>query len=65
VLKVAHAFDLLCRNVRESSSSGSALRDEPLVRDRIATLAAEIEVGRRLMIHCAEPAGRHRQSSVP
>jgi len=56
VLKVAHAFDLLCRDVRESSSSGSALRDEPLVRDRIATLAAEIEVGRRLMIHCAELA---------
>ena len=28
----------------------------PLVRDRIGTLAAEIEVGRRLMIHCAELA---------
>jgi len=52
-LKVAHAFELLCRDVRES---GLALRDDALVRDRIATLAAEIEVGRRLMIHCAELA---------
>jgi alkylation response protein AidB-like acyl-CoA dehydrogenase len=52
VLKVAHAFDLLCRDVREAAS----LRDDPLVRDRIAALAAEIEVGRRLMIRCAEVA---------
>ena len=53
VLKVAHAFELLCRDVR---AAGPALRDDALVRDRIATLAAEIEVGRRLMIHCAELA---------
>ena len=54
MLKVAHAFDLLCRDVREPAPQ-LQLRD-PLVRDRIATLAAEIEVGRRLMIHCAELA---------
>ena len=53
VLKVAHAFDLLCRDVRDA---GPALRDNALVRERIATLAAEIEVGRRLMIGCAELA---------
>jgi alkylation response protein AidB-like acyl-CoA dehydrogenase len=53
VLKVAHAFDRLCEVVREE---GAARRDDPLIRDRIATLAAEIEVGRRLMIHCAELA---------
>jgi alkylation response protein AidB-like acyl-CoA dehydrogenase len=52
VLKVAHAFDMLCREVR----AGGSLRDDALVRERIATLAAEIEVGRRLMIHCAELA---------
>jgi alkylation response protein AidB-like acyl-CoA dehydrogenase len=52
VLKVAHGFDLLCKAVRHLP----ALRDDPLVRERIATLAAEIEVGRRLMIHCAELA---------
>ena len=56
VLKVAHAFDLLCRDVRASSSPAGALREDPVVRDRIAALAAEIEVGRRLMIHCAELA---------
>jgi alkylation response protein AidB-like acyl-CoA dehydrogenase len=53
VLKVAHAFDLLCRDVRDA---GPTLRDDALVRDRIASLAAEIEVGRRLMIQCAELA---------
>jgi alkylation response protein AidB-like acyl-CoA dehydrogenase len=52
VLKVAHAFDILCGEVRGTPS----LRDDALVRERIATLAAEIEVGRRLMIHCAELA---------
>ena len=51
VLKVAHAFDLLCRDVREFS-----LRHDAVVRDRVAALAAEIEVGRRLMIHCGELA---------
>ncbi len=52
VLKVAHAFDLLCRDLRASPD----LRRDALVRDRIGTLAAEIEVGRQLMLHCAELA---------
>lgn len=52
VLKVAHGFDLLCRELRATT----ALRNDPLVRDRVGQLAAEIEVGRRLMIHCAELA---------
>ena len=53
VLKVVHAFDLLCADVR---AAGAALRDDARVRERIAALAAEIEVGRRFMIHCAELA---------
>jgi alkylation response protein AidB-like acyl-CoA dehydrogenase len=52
VLKVAHGFDLLCREIRATPS----LRADPVVRDRIGELAAGIEVGRRLMIHCAELA---------
>lgn len=52
VLKVAHAFDLLCRDVRAVPE----LRRDPLVRERIGALAAEIEVGRQLMLHCAELA---------
>jgi alkylation response protein AidB-like acyl-CoA dehydrogenase len=52
VLKVAHGFDCLCRQLRALP----ALRDDPVVRDRIGMLAAEIEVGRRMMIHCAELA---------
>jgi len=54
VLKVAHAFDLLCRDIRDSASA--ALPTDPSVRDRVGSLAAEIEVGRRLMIYCAELA---------
>jgi alkylation response protein AidB-like acyl-CoA dehydrogenase len=52
VLRVAHGFDLLCRAIRDNRG----LRQDSLVRDRIGQLAAEIEVGRRLMIHCAELA---------
>jgi alkylation response protein AidB-like acyl-CoA dehydrogenase len=51
VLKVAHAFELLCADIRERG-----LQRDPLVRDRIGRLAGEIEVGRQLMIHCAELA---------
>ena len=52
VLKVLHAFELLCRDVRAAPER----RRDPLVRERIAALAAEIEAGRRLMLHCAELA---------
>jgi alkylation response protein AidB-like acyl-CoA dehydrogenase len=52
VLKVAHAFELLCCDLRAQPKR----RNDALVRDRIGQLAAEIEVGRRLMIHCAELA---------
>jgi alkylation response protein AidB-like acyl-CoA dehydrogenase len=52
VLKVAHAFNLLCHDLRVDP----ARRADPLVRDRVGQLAAEIEVGRQLMIHCAELA---------
>jgi len=52
VLKVAHAFNLLCADVR----SDSRLRHDAIARDRIGVLAAEIEVGRQLMLYCAELA---------
>jgi alkylation response protein AidB-like acyl-CoA dehydrogenase len=56
VLKVAHMFDLLCQYVRQAQFDDKPLSADPVVRDRIATLAAEIEVGRKLMMHCAELA---------
>lgn len=56
VLKVAHAFEQLRRHVIAKDDAGFALGDDPLTRDRMATLAAEIEVGRQLMMHCAELA---------
>ena len=57
VLKVAHAFELLCGLIGESAIDGKPMREDALVRDRIAQFAAEIEVGRQLMMHCAELAG--------
>jgi alkylation response protein AidB-like acyl-CoA dehydrogenase len=56
VLKVAHAFEQLRRHVVARDGDTPPLSDGPVVRDRIARLAAEIEVGRQLMMHCAELA---------
>jgi alkylation response protein AidB-like acyl-CoA dehydrogenase len=56
VLKVAHAFEQLRRHVMAKGADGSTLGDDPIVRDKMATLAAEIEVGRLLMMHCADLA---------
>ncbi|TAK45544.1 MAG: acyl-CoA dehydrogenase [Betaproteobacteria bacterium] len=53
VLKVARQFELLCEYVRKAGLDGKPLAADPLVRDRLATLAAEIEVGRQLMMECA------------
>ena len=57
VLKVAHGFKQLCDLIRASARQGKPLHEDPLVRERIARFAAEIEVGRQLMMHCAELAG--------
>ena len=54
VLKVVHGFEALCARLRESPSQ----REDAWVRDVIGELAADIEVGRRLMIHCAELAAQ-------
>ncbi len=56
VLKVAHAFEQLRRRIMAGNESGTALSEDPIVRDRMAALAAEIEIGRQLMMHCAELA---------
>jgi alkylation response protein AidB-like acyl-CoA dehydrogenase len=56
VLKVAHAFEQLRKRVLAQGSGARPLGDDPIVRDRMAKLACEIEVGRQLMVHCAELA---------
>jgi alkylation response protein AidB-like acyl-CoA dehydrogenase len=56
VLKVVHAFERLRQHVMRGEGDRPALGDDPIVRDKIATLASEIEVGRQLMMHCAELA---------
>jgi alkylation response protein AidB-like acyl-CoA dehydrogenase len=56
VLKVAHAFEQLRRHVIAKENDRPSLGDDPIVRDQMARLASEIEVGRQLMMHCAELA---------
>jgi alkylation response protein AidB-like acyl-CoA dehydrogenase len=56
VLKAAHAFERLRKHVTAREGDGPPLGDDPFVRDRMATLACEIEVGRQLMMRCADLA---------
>jgi alkylation response protein AidB-like acyl-CoA dehydrogenase len=56
VLKVTHAFEQLRKHVMAKEGDAPPLCEDPIVRDRMATLASEIEVGRQLMMHCAELA---------
>ncbi len=56
VLKVAHAFEQLRRHVMAKEGDAPPLSEDPIVRDRMAVLASEIEVGRQLMMQCAELA---------
>jgi len=52
VLKVAHAFEQL----RQHLMANPEFSRDPIIRDRMATFACEIEIGRQLMMHCAELA---------
>jgi alkylation response protein AidB-like acyl-CoA dehydrogenase len=52
VLKVAHAFEQL----RQHLLGRPELSADPIIRDRMATFACEIEIGRQLMMYCAELA---------
>ena len=56
VLKVAHAFEQLRAHVMAGEGDAPPLSEDPIVRDRMAVLASEIEVGRLLMMQCAELA---------
>jgi alkylation response protein AidB-like acyl-CoA dehydrogenase len=50
VAAIEHAFDRLTEYVRTASVGGKPLRSDPVVRDRIGALAAEIEVARQLQM---------------
>jgi alkylation response protein AidB-like acyl-CoA dehydrogenase len=50
ILQLMHLFEVLCEYLRESH------RDEPAVREAVGDFAAQLEVGRRMMIRCAELA---------
>jgi alkylation response protein AidB-like acyl-CoA dehydrogenase len=48
VTEIAGIFDLLCQYVKNAA----ALRTDSVVRDRIGTLAAEVEVAKQLALYC-------------
>jgi alkylation response protein AidB-like acyl-CoA dehydrogenase len=50
VAGIEHAFDRLTEYVRTATVGGKPLRSDPVVRDRIGALAAEIEVARQLQM---------------
>ena len=57
IMQIVQQFDSLCDYIRTAKGAdGRPLRLDPLVRDRIADLAAQIEVGRRMMLSCARSA---------
>jgi alkylation response protein AidB-like acyl-CoA dehydrogenase len=56
VLKVAHAFEQLRGHVMARQGDAPSLASDAIVRDTMARLASEIEVGRQLMMQCAELA---------
>ena len=49
VLKVVHAFEQLCEDLADAPG----LLGDPRVRDQVGQFAADIEVGRQLMMRCA------------
>src|SRR6185437_3030654 len=56
VVKVAHAFEQLRRHVMAREDDAPPLSEDAIVRDGMAALASEIEIGRQLMMQCAELA---------
>lgn len=55
--QLVRQFELLCDVLRTAvDAEGRPLRLQPLVRDKIGDLIAQIEVGRRLMLSCARSA---------
>ena len=60
VAHLQHIFAKLVRHVRASGDGANALRNDPVIRDRIGALGAEIEVARQFTLRNAElvQAGR-------
>ncbi len=53
VMKVARSFELLCTHLQTAEVQGRPLAQDPLVRQRVGALAAQIEAGRQMMLYCA------------
>jgi alkylation response protein AidB-like acyl-CoA dehydrogenase len=57
VCQLVHQFEALCDVLRTAvDAEGMPLRLQPLVRDKIGDLIAQIEIGRRMMLSCARSA---------
>jgi alkylation response protein AidB-like acyl-CoA dehydrogenase len=58
IMKVALQLEELCDYIRSVEVEGRPLRLDPLVRDTIGGLAAEIEAGRQLALDCVRILAR-------
>jgi alkylation response protein AidB-like acyl-CoA dehydrogenase len=58
VLEAAHLFELVCDHIRSAEGPDGPLKDDPITRDTIGRLAAELFVGRALALHCFDVAGQ-------
>jgi alkylation response protein AidB-like acyl-CoA dehydrogenase len=56
IMQIVRQFEVLCGYLRTAEGAAGLSRGDPIVRDRIGEIAAQIEVGRRMMIHCAQLA---------
>jgi alkylation response protein AidB-like acyl-CoA dehydrogenase len=61
-IRLAWFFEVFCEYLRHAERDGRPLRDDPKVRGRVADLAARIEAGRQLMLHCAQFVARGEQT---
>jgi alkylation response protein AidB-like acyl-CoA dehydrogenase len=50
---IERAFDHLTEYIKTATAGGKALRNDPVIRDRIGALAADIEVARQLLMRNA------------
>lgn len=59
---IERAFDRLTEYIKTATVGGKVLKDDPVIRDRIGALAADIEIARQFL---ARSAGMVEQGRVP
>jgi alkylation response protein AidB-like acyl-CoA dehydrogenase len=62
MMPMLQAFTELCQQLRQPADDGTRPAADPLVRSKIARMAAELEVGRRLSLHCVQTAASNGET---